>query len=198
MIVSVVASGPSALECGARRPPGYVIACNDMFMHVDCPSAVFSMDGLWAKNRIPRYFTQPRADCQVFLRRSAFKYFPDGPASFPHVNVFECDNASDVMSPDRTVLNGRHTGQCALNLAFTMKPRTVFLYGFDLNSHDTGHCHRDYEWKGQGNTNNARKFREWVDGFDVSARYFEAAGIQVFNTNPRSAIRAFKHGRPRT
>jgi hypothetical protein len=76
-----------------------------------------------------------------------------------------------------------------------MKPRTVFLYGFDLGK-DTGHCHRDYEWKGQGNTNNLTKFREWADGFGVSARYFAAAGISVFNTNRKSAVKAFKFGKP--
>ena len=194
MIVSVVASGPSALECGAARAPGYVIACNDMFRHAKC-DAVISMDGLWTRARIPDYFDALDSR-SIHLRRSAFKYFEDGPSQYPFVNIFDCDNKSDVMSPDARVLNGRHTGQCALNLAFTMKPRTVFLYGFDLRGKDTGHCHRDYEWKGQGNTNNATKFREWADGFGVSAQYFNAAGIAVYNTNPKSAIRAFKHGRP--
>jgi len=196
MIVSVVASGPSALECGASHAPGYVIACNDMFIYTR-PSAVVSMDGIWCRERVPKYFSRPNSECSVHVRRSAFKYFPDGPAAYPHINVFECDNKSDVMSPDRRTLNGRHTGQCALNLAFTMKPRTVFLYGFDLGR-DTGHCHRDYEWKGQGNTNNADKFREWIDGFEVTARFFQAAGIAVYNTNRHSAIRAFKYGRPMT
>ena len=193
MIVSVVASGPSALECGAAHAPGYVIACNDMFFHAR-PDAVFSMDGLWAKHRVPKFFSQPNSGCAIHLRRSAFKYI-GGPATYSHINVFDCDTKSDVMSPDASVLNGRHTGQCALNLAFTMNPRTVFLYGFDLGK-DTGHCHRDYEWKGQGNTNNQTKFREWRDGFEVSAQYFRAAGIAVHNTNKYSGIRAFKYGRP--
>jgi hypothetical protein len=193
-VVSVIASGPSAAACEAENAPGYRIGVNDMFRHVRV-DAVLSMDGLWAFNRLPVYFAKPTASVQVHVRRSAFKYFPDKRDAFPHINVFDCDNKSDVMSPDRRVLNGRHSGQCALNLAFTMKPRTVFLYGFDLTDPEQ-HAHPDYEWKGQGNTNSVGKFREWADGFDASAVYFRAAGIQVFNTNRRSGIRAFPYWTP--
>lgn len=202
-IVSVIASGESWKTCGADRAPGFVIAVNDMFRHVP-HDAVLSMDGLWAKNRATEVLTQmfmwedtrPR---DFYLRRSAHKYFNRGDKQFQHitrVHVFDCDNHSDVMSPNPAVLNGRHSGQCALNLAFTRRPRTVFLYGFDLRGDALGHGHPDYEWKGQGNTNNASKFREWADGFHVSAKFFDAAGIRVFNTNPESAIKAFPFGRP--
>lgn len=196
-VVSVVASGPSALRCGAATAPGYVIACNDMAFKVR-RDAVCSMDGIWVRERYDKVVRSPN-DPPVYFRRSALKYLPDNVRAdlfWRGLKVFECDNKSDVLSPDPKVLNGRHTGQCALNLAFTLKPRTIFLYGFDLRSDALGHCHADYEWKGEGNTNNARKFREWAEAFKNVRPQFDRFGIEVINTNPDSAVRAFKFGKP--
>lgn len=191
-IVSVLACGPSAVDCGAGAAPGYRIAVNDAFLHFD-HDCVLSMDGIWARERVPVHFAT--AGTPIHLRRSAFKYFPNGRDDYPHINVFDCDNHSDVMSPDRHTLNGRHSGQCALNLAFTMRPRVVFLYGFDLR--EPTHFFGQYEWhRREGNTNSEEKFRGWADGFHNSAQFFHAAGIQVFNTNKKSRIKAFPYGRP--
>lgn len=192
-VVSVIACGPSAPQCGADKAPGYRIAVNDAFLHFD-HDCVLSMDGIWARERVPVYWAA--AGTPLHLRRSAFKYFPNGRQDYPHINCFDCDNHSDEMSPDRHTLNGRHSGQCALNLAFTMRPRCVFLYGFDLG--EPTHFFGPYAWHGEGNTNNETKFREWRRGFENSAQYFNMAGIQVWNTNPESRIKAFPHGRPPT
>lgn len=193
-VVSVVASGPSALRCGAATAPGYVIACNDMAFKVR-RDAIISMDGIWTRERLDRAYMET-SSTPIYIRRSAFKFFTTREHGYPGVNVFDCDNKSDVLSPDPKVLNGRHTGQCAVNLAFTLKPRTIFLYGFDLRGDALGHCHADYEWKGEGNTNNARKFREWAEAFKNVRPQFDAFGIEVINTNPDSAVRAFKFGKP--
>lgn len=193
--VSVVASGPSALACGAGGAPGYVIAVNDAFKYVR-HDAVLSMDGIWTRERVPRYFDTPTAGKALHIRRSAFKYFPKGPAAYPHANVFDCDVNSDFLSADPRVLNGGNSGQCGIALAFTMRPKRIFLYGFDMQPAALGHFHSDYEWKGEGNTNNARKFSTWADRMENVAQQCHAFGVRVFNTNPRSAIRAFEFGRP--
>lgn len=192
-VVSVVACGPSALECGTARAPGFVIAVNDAYRHVR-HDAILSMDGRWAMNRLPDLDT----DVPVYLRRSAFKHVDPAQVrtdTLRRVQVFDCDHTSDLFAKRSNVLNGPNSGYCALNLAYCLHPRTVYLFGFD---HKGAHFHPESEWRqrGEGCSNSPRKFAEWSASCYEARRFFDEAGIQVFNTNPDSLVRAFKFGKP--
>lgn len=191
-IISVVACGPSALKCGAAKAPGFVIAVNDAFRHVR-HDAVLSMDGRWAKNRFLEAVRSP----ELWLRTSAFGHvdFSDsrGPQDYPNLRLFENDNKSDVLSINPQRLNGANSGYCALNLAFTMKPRYVYLFGFDYRGVGK-HFFPEYEWyaTGEGCRNTPRKFADWSTSFYQARRQFDDIDCTVYNTNRESLVRAFK------
>ena len=194
-VVSVVGCGPSALKCGAERAPGYVIAVNDAFRHVR-HDAVLSMDGRWAKHRFLEAYNKAPA---MWLRGSAFGHidFDDmrGEQHYPKLTIFDCDTKSDEFGSNPTRLNGGNSGYCAINLAFTMTPRTVYLFGFDYTSPGK-HFHPESEWsqRGEGCTNTPRKFAVWSVAFQTAREYFDRIGCKVINTNRNSAVRSFKFG----
>lgn len=198
-IVSVVACGPSALKCGAQQSPGTRITVNDAFWYV-ASDRTLSMDGRWARYRWPLF--RALAAPHLHLRRSAYGHVRkacngEPPYEFTrHCSVFDCDINSTLFGDDETQLNGRNSGYCALNLAFVLKPRVVYLFGFDMN--ESTHFFGEYDWhengRKEGCTNSRAKFSEWVKDFSSAAEQFRAAGIRVINTNPQSAIRDFEFG----
>ena len=193
VIISVVACGPSALSSGPIR--GSVIAVNDAYRHVEA-SRVISMDGRWATHRAADFMAS--GSPVLHLRRSAYNHIKD---EFPEwrFQIFDCDiDSHDFPSGGTTrQLNGDHSGYCALALAYTLATRSgacIYLYGYDMR--EPTHFFGDYEWKGEGSTNSPGKFRRWAADMVHAKRQFDAAGIQVFNTNKSSAITAFPYGRP--
>jgi hypothetical protein len=109
------------------------------------------------------------------------------------VRVFDCDHTSDKFGEHAHVLNGPNSGYCALNLAYVMRPQVVYLFGFD---HKGAHFHPESEWRqrGEGCANSPRKFELWAEACYRAREQFDAAGIDVVNTNRESLIRAFKFG----
>lgn len=186
-VVSIVGGGPSALECGAARAPGYVIAVNDAYQHVR-HDAVLSMDGRWALHRMPDF--GGRNGPTLWLRRRALtKLGGFNQVLWPRVRVFDCDhNSPHFGGPGQ--LNGGNSGYCAMNLAWQMWPKTVYLFGFD---HTGGHFHPEYEWRlrGEGSCNSPEKFRNWAKDCKRARELFDERGVEVFNTSDRSTISAF-------
>lgn len=191
-VVSVVACGPSALNCGAAKAPGFVIAVNDAYQHVR-HDAILSMDGRWAQNRLP---TMLNGGGPIYLRRRAFNKLKPGTIrteTLQHVRVFDCDRTSGVFGFHAHQLNGPNSGYCALNLAHVMRPDVVYLFGFD---HKGDHFHPESEWRqrGEGDANSPTKFADWAIMCHTARKLFDAAGIRVINTNRDSAINAFEFG----
>lgn len=192
LVVSIVACGPSALKCGAARAPGFVIAVNDAYRHVR-HDAVLSMDGRWAKNRLPHL---RETFGPIYLRRSAWRHVETGSVSteiLRRTNVFDCDHASGLFGSHTHTLNGSNSGYCALNLAYVMRPEIVYLFGYD---HKGEHFHPESEWRqrGEGDANNPAKFKNWAQMCVGARKQFDAVGIRVINTNRDSAVTAFEFG----
>lgn len=193
MIVSVIGCGPSALRCGAERSPGIRVGVNDAYRHVYC-NHVVSMDGRWFDNRWEDF-------CDAMSPMLHTRIGTKGAENLPKVcrtQPFKCDRKTTKFGDSISQLNGENSGYCALNLAYLLKPTTIYLYGFDMTfEKGSDHFFGDYEWKGQGCSNSAGKFAKWAKEMDDAARQFEEAGIEVFNTNKQSAIKAFKYGVPK-
>lgn len=191
-IVSIVACGPSALKCGAAYAPGYVIAVNDAYQHVR-HDAILSMDGRWAKNRMPHMgdTTGP-----IYLRRSAFGHVDTNTVPtdiLRRIQVFDCDHTSSLFGHFASRLNGPNSGYCALNLAYVMCPDTLYLFGFD---HHGNHFHKESEWRqrGEGCSNSPAKFANWAEACKTARSMFDSIGVRVINTSRDSKIRAFEFG----
>lgn len=189
-VVSIVACGPSALKCGAASAPGHVIAVNDAYQHVR-HDALLSMDGRWAMNRVPTLGNGP----PLFLRRSAAAHCNPTTIALHErlIHLFDCDHQSDEFSNNLMQFNGPNSGYCALNLAYQMSPKIVYLFGYD---HKGGHFHKESEWRqrGEGCSNSPRKFAEWSVSCYEARRAFDSRSIAVINTNPDSMVRAFEFG----
>ena len=193
-VVSVIACGPSAIECGAVTSPGTRICVNDAYKHIEC-SHVVSMDGRWAFNRA-KDFCHPMTPA-LHVRDQSWCKFGEIPDDCRY-RTFVNERTKTLFSDLPGQLNGENSGYCALNLAYIIEPDRIYLYGFDMNYSSDGkdHFFGDYEWKGAGCKNSPDKFKRWASEMDAAAEQFEAKGIEVFNTNKKSAIKAFKYGRP--
>jgi len=192
VIISVIACGPSALRCGAQQAPGVKIAVNDAYRFVEC-SYVVSMDGRWFQHRAEDFCD---SKCPTLLIRGKTIKKRGSPQGCRKIE-FDNNRETTKFGPSCTELNGENSGYCALNLAYLLGPERVYLYGFDMNyENGKDHFFGDYEWKGEGCSNSGKKFAKWVKEMEDAAEQFEKAGIEVFNTNPQSAIKAFKYGTP--
>lgn len=192
MILSVIACGPSALECGEIK--GIRIGVNDAYRHVEC-DRVISMDGRWASHRAADFLGETSPP--LYLRRSAYGHVQHFPPQ--HFRIYDCDINTHTFGEDEHTLNGNHSGYCALNLAYVMAHKfpieTVYLYGFDMR--EPTHFFGQYEWHGEGSSNSTGKFRKWADELAHAAIQFDKVGVKVFNTNKESAVKCFPFGRPK-
>lgn len=185
-VVTVIASGPSAAAVDLTRAGGYVIAVNDAAIHCPCQvDAVVSMDRLWTEHRWA-WLLYRRGP--TWLRRSAVQNLKD---RWDELVVFDCDHTTN--EPSRTQINGKNSGACALNLALQLKPRRVFLIGFDMRRQlERAYWHAPHEWSHpRGGTTNG-KYAEWAGAFAGVARHAAENGVEILNVSPSSAIPDFR------
>lgn len=184
--ITIIASGPSAAAVDLERVGGFVIGVNEAGVAAPRVDAIVSMDRLWTEHRWD--WLVARA-APTWLRRSAVQNVKD---RWEGLHVFDCDHLSSVLSCVPGWLNGTNSGLCALNLAYQMRPRRLFLVGFDMRR-DAGapYWHRPHEYANpKGGTSNG-KYAEWANQFSWAAQAFAVAGVRVSNVSPKSAIADF-------
>jgi hypothetical protein len=196
-VISILAGGWSAGMIDRARLPGLVIAVNEAALLAPCRLAV-TMDRLWTEARFSsvkalRFHGQLDA---FHVRASAARNI-DAAGEAEWVHVFENDHTSVDMSDDPGRLNGTNSGVCAINLAFQRRPARIVLFGFDMNRSPTGdpYWFKPYEWAPGGATKPG-KYQAWAAEFRLIARACRAAGIEVLNASPVSAIDAFEKVKP--
>lgn len=193
--MSVVAGGWSVQHAWLTRLPGHVLAVNDA--GVWAPSdEIVSMDRLWAENRWT--WLKAHAPTKVWLRASTLKNIPDRPEwlipfANDHLAADFCEEPAGA-----AMLNGTNSGLCALNRAYQLRPRKVIMWGFDMNRSPKGRAYffPDYEWAKPGGATSGGKYAAWAAEFAIAARQFAAAGMEVVNASPTSAITAFEKIKP--
>lgn len=173
-IVTILAGGWSASLFDLRKLPGFVIAVNDAAIYSPRVDAVVSMDRIWAEHR----FEQVRKlNVPIYLRKSTIRNFEIDDT----VTAFENDHTSTVLSDKPSHLNGTHSGFCALNLAYQMRPKDLFLVGFDMKLGPRGerHWYPPYPWKSGGGSSSG-KLAEWGQQFESAARQLSEAGVRAY------------------
>lgn len=190
-IVSILGGGWSAIFVDRDQLPGTVIGVNDSAILAKCHAAV-SMDRLWTEWRWPDLVGIAR---KAFIRDAALKNIRDRPE---WLRVFGCDYKTSVFSEDPANLNGTNSGQCAMNVAYLMRPKRVFLFGFDMNRSPNNNAYwfKPYAWAPEGATKPG-KYAEWAQQFDKIAELFKATGTEVLNVSTTSAITAFRKISPK-
>lgn len=186
--VSVLAGGWSALGLDLARLPGRVIGVNEAAVLAPKVDIALSMDRLWVEHRWP--VLQERAG-STWVRRGNNR---NCAGDWTGLVVFDCDHESTTFTEERDGyrLNGTHSGFCALNLAYRLRPRRVCLFGFDHSRGAGGRAywHADHEWRPGGATTGG-KYQAWARQYGPAAKAFAAAGIEVLNCSLTSAIPDF-------
>jgi len=184
--IIVLGGGASVMAYPLRHleDHGYLIAVNDAAIYTK-PDVAFTMDRLWLEGR--QLLLKTLVPPAIYYRHKTPKNFvpPKQWVAYEHDEEFPL-----LMTKQQGKLNGSNSGTCAINLAFQLLPNRVFLLGFDMQHGPGGelHWYPDYPW---GGGTKKGKLREWAEEFGEIARQFTEAGVQVFNVNHRSLIKAF-------
>jgi hypothetical protein len=96
----------------------------------------------------------------------------------------------DLQFETGTVGGGGNSGFQALNLAMHLGSRHVILIGFDMDDRSGKHWYGRNHWPMSNNPDQSN-FRRWIPALAAAAIKLEAAGIQVVNASPASALKCF-------
>jgi hypothetical protein len=172
--------------------PGYIIGVNDSAYRLPRVDAVVSMDRRWAENRLEFILNCGKP---VYLRDVATR-LPEL-RDAPLVTLYKNNNHSVSFGPTPIYLNGTNSATVALNLAYTMWPEKLYLFGFDMcrGPRDEAHWHPDYPWNVK--SSKAGKLAEWAKEFSSICEEFRRKKIEVLNVSSRSRINVWKRYHPR-
>lgn len=95
-------------------------------------------------------------------------------------------------------LNGTNSGMVAINLAWKMKPKVLYLFGFDMCRSPSGesYWHEPYSWAPSGATKPG-KYNDWTKEFGSIASAFRECGTNVINASLVSKLKVFHQQDPR-
>lgn len=192
--VSVVASGWSLTDVDVTRIPGVRIGVNDSAWRIGCTWGV-TMDRLFLENRIKELSAAFENVGGFFYRRGIDKNVSPPSNFIP----FDNNHESIEMTGNSNCLNGTNSGLCAVSLAFSLVPRRVLLWGFDMCRNPiTGaaYYHDPYPWAKPGGATSNGRYAVWAMEFDRVAAQFKKRGIEVLNASPVSKITAFPKIKP--
>jgi len=100
--------------------------------------------------------------------------------------LFKCDNETDVLSNVPGILNGRSSGHCALNLAYQMHPKRIFLFGYDYTGKP--YWYGAYPWS--KTIDRTRVDHDWIESCVNILHQLEQAHIMI-NIVGESEINGF-------
>lgn len=198
-IVSIVAGGWSFAAVNQAKVPGAVIAVNGAAEHLRCPiiDSVVTMDRLFFEyywSLMLDFDTSSAMEPDIWVRNHASKRMDQDLMARAQeegwLHVFRNDNSGKaLMSRDPDVLNGSNSGTCALNLAYQMAPKKLYLFGFDfcLSPQGVAHWYKVYSWARPAGAG-ASRLAKWAKEFKLFAAQFKEAGIEVINVSEASKI----------
>ena len=189
--ITIVGGGWSVRQINLSRLPGLVIGVNDSAIVLPRCDIAISMDRIWIENRAEILRSRKM---RTFIRRSTLKNVEP----WPEMTAFECDHTSTVMADQPGKLNGTNSGMCGLNLAYQLRPSRIFLCGFDMSRGPLGEPYHypAYAWASPAGATSDGKYAAWARQFGPAAAACQAAGIEVFNVSPTSAVDAFRRITP--
>jgi hypothetical protein len=190
LVVSVVAGGYSVRDVDLDAIPGFIIGVNDSAYYLPRCDAIVSMDRLWSENREDFIRSAKRL---TYLRRGAA---PPALEYEPYVTFYKNNNKTVSFGPTVQHMNGTSSATVALNLAYTMWPKRLFLFGFDMcrGPNNEAHWHPDYPWNVK--STKSGKLAEWAKEFSSIYNEFHRKKVEVFNVSTRSKIGVWKRYSP--
>lgn len=192
--VFVVGGGYSVRYVDVANLWGTIIGVNDSGLRLPRVDRIVSMDRKWTEHRwydtgddkLPSLCERA---VPTWIRRSAIQNIAERPS---WLTIFDCDNTRIEFSDLPARLEGTNSGLVAFNLAYQMRPRRIFLLGFDMSRgpKDEPYWYPAYPWAPNGGTSRG-KYREWSHQFTPAFGSCQSVGIRVINVSVTSAIGIF-------
>ena len=95
-----------------------------------------------------------------------------------------------ILDEPGTIGAGGHSGFQALNIAAQFGATRVMLIGFDMHAGGGVHFYGRNRWQRANNPDNS-VFPRWIASMERASETLGAAGVQVVNCSPVSAIQSF-------
>ena len=180
----IAASGPSLsdLQCKIAEESGLpIIAVNTTYKRFAAPDVIYACDYLWYRHHHAAIPKALHARCWTQDRSSAERF-----------NLKFVRQASRPGLGDKVLQVNGNSGFGAINLAYLFGCKRILLIGFDfkLGAKGERHWHPDHP----APLVQHQPFGEWIHKGQVLAKDLKAAGVEVINCTPGSALTVFPMG----
>jgi hypothetical protein len=194
--ICVIGGGWSFRLVNPDKLSGMIITANEGGVLLPVVHHAVSMDRLWSESRWPRLDAAKR---QTWLRRNAVQNIDWADKERKWLRIFDCDHKTVKFSEEPQFLNGTNSGVCALNLAYLLRPRDLYLFGFDMcrSPNGSAYWHDPYPWTSPQGATKPGKYQEWASEFNEVALAFASISCRVWNVSESSQIKFFPKVSPK-
>lgn len=184
--IFIIAGGPSAAghDYDLYKNKVTMLGVNDGGIKANTPTIV-SMDGRWMKNR---YDAMQERGVLLIGRRSSFNKHLGPDKENKLCFLLDVDHERGDICQQKWKIHARNSGFMALNFAYYLNPKKIFLFGLDYNMTGDQYWYPIYEWKNRVYTGN---YKLWRDDCNHAKPVFDAAGIEVYNVSRASMVTAY-------
>lgn len=174
--LNIIAGGNSVkdMDCPTICNRAYTIGVNSAAIHAPVDLGI-SMDRHWMT-----HFDYAIRGKRFLLRRIVSRW--------PSLFQFGCDHETDEFTNVPGRLNGRSSGHCALNLALQIKPKKLFLFGYDFTG--KAYWYGPYPWSKKADS--TRIDGNWIKAAERGIEQLKAAGIEVYIVGETKITNAIK------
>ena len=158
------------------KEDGFTIGVNNSYTSFSCDFG-FSLDHVWIKNKAHELSFQKRNNLYVAVSPTwQFSRYPkaDGAKYLKRIRNI-------VMSENPEEVTGLNSGYGAINLAYLMGFKEIFLFGFDMAP--TPHWHGGYSWHSPVK---AQSYVSWKEELLWGEEYLRKKGVSIYNVSPFS------------
>lgn len=173
------------------RSRGHLVAVNDAWRAVQAPGDIVSIDTSNLGLRFSDCIWKPIIGVPEDYGTEWSRYACDREPLRPGWKYMRRVPGSKLSSNNTELSSGENSGFAAMNLAFHMRPRRIFLFGIDLmdmQHHWHPHMHERKE--------DAAKTIRMRRNFNNSYGLLRKHGIEVINCSRMSTIEAFEKVTP--
>jgi hypothetical protein len=170
-----------------RSTHAYVVGVNQAIF--DAPvCAGFSADSLFIERRAAQLQRLAERGIEIVLAPGAA---PGSAPGAPKIRVpgaiYLTRKITRGLSSNPTVVHSiGSSGYAAVNLAVLKHAQGIVLFGFDYHTRDGEHYYDDPPWYWQHSC-----WSTWAQGYESMLPALRAAGVEVINASPTSAITCF-------
>lgn len=180
----ILASGPSLTQeqIDIAQDGAEVIAVNSTWQKAPWSEVVYAGDFMWWKQNVAHVLNSPAGRCAArwTCDRSAAERWG--------LNWVKGVNRLGL-GRDKVIHTNGNSGFQAINLAYCFGARRILLLGFDMCLGENGerHHHADHP----APMVQAQTFSDWIHKSEQFAKELDAAGCEVVNCSPRTALTCF-------